>query len=195
MQEILTKLFGQVSQQQMKQFYEELGKRFVSKADYNAKAGEAKALAAKLSEREESGKADEVLQGKLASLQKKYDEDTAALQESMDRMRFEYALDRALTGAKARNNKAVRALLDLDKLSLEGDGIAGLEEQIASLRRDNGFLFESNVPSAGGRGNFARTGGPAITAEQFSCMTYTQRMKLYNENKPLYEQLTGGNEL
>ena len=48
------------------------------------------------------------LKGKLKSLQEKYDQDIAAL-------RLESPLDSALIGSRAKNTKAVRALLNLSK--------------------------------------------------------------------------------
>jgi len=61
-------------------------------------------------------------------------------------IRIETALDAALTGAKAKNAKAVKALLDLENADLAKDGtIKGLSEQITKLveGEDTSFLFES----------------------------------------------------
>lgn len=60
-------------------------------------------------------------------------------------LKFEHALDQALVGAKARNAKAVRALLSTDGLKLQEDGtILGLKEQLEKIRADNDFLFEGD---------------------------------------------------
>ena len=66
--------------------------------------------------------------------------------DQVARLRFDHALDGALSGAKARNPKAVRALLNLDGLKLnEADNsIAGLKEQIEKIQTENDFLFESS---------------------------------------------------
>jgi hypothetical protein len=56
------------------------------------------------------------------------------------------AVDAALTAAKAKNAKAVKALLDLDKAELtEDDTIKGLADQIKKLSGadDSKFLFDT----------------------------------------------------
>ena len=53
--------------------------------------------------------------------------DAAAQLESI---KFEHALDGALSAAKAKSAKAVRALLNVDGLKPSDDGIIGLKEQL-----------------------------------------------------------------
>lgn len=66
-------------------------------------------------------------------------------------LKFDHALDAALIAAKARNPKAVRALLDLEQLSKgfnETDSsFSALETQLKEIRDSNGFLFEDNTPT------------------------------------------------
>ncbi len=54
-------------------------------------------------------------------------------------MKFDYALTAALTGAKARNSKAVKALLDMDGLKLNDGKIIGLDEQLSQIKEENAF--------------------------------------------------------
>lgn len=63
-------------------------------------------------------------------------------------LKFDHALDGALTGAKAKNLKAVKALLQLDALKLnEADGsILGLKEQLEKVQSENDYLFTSDTP-------------------------------------------------
>jgi len=59
-------------------------------------------------------------------------------------LKFDHALDQALTGAKAKNLVAVRALLKRDGLKLQDDGsILGLKEQLETLQKDSAYLFDS----------------------------------------------------
>ncbi|MEY6548799.1 phage scaffolding protein, partial [Listeria monocytogenes] len=51
------------------------------------------------------------------------------------------ALDLALANAKARNPKAVKALLDNDKLELTDEGLKGLDEQLGALQESDAYLF------------------------------------------------------
>lgn len=63
--------------------------------------------------------------------------------KQLDELRFSHALENALTGAKARNVKAVRALLETDKIKLCKDGtVSGLTEQLKAIKKDNAYLFE-----------------------------------------------------
>ena len=82
--------------------------------------------------------------------------------KQISQMKFDYALSAALTGAKAKNTKAVKALLDMDGLKFnDNDGkIVGLDEQLAQIKTDNDYLFESDEPAPefvkgtnGGSGN------------------------------------------
>lgn len=60
----------------------------------------------------------------------------------------EVMLDSALKGKGARNLKSVKALLDLDKITLnEDNSLAGLDEQIGALMEENDFLFEPEEPA------------------------------------------------
>ena len=60
-------------------------------------------------------------------------------------LKIDAAIESALTGAKAKNNTAVKALLkDLDKAELADDGtIKGLAEQIEALQKSDSYLFEA----------------------------------------------------
>ena len=60
-------------------------------------------------------------------------------------LKIDAAVDAALTGAKAKNATAVKALLkDLDKAELAEDGtIKGLSEQIEALQKSDEYLFDT----------------------------------------------------
>lgn len=73
----------------------------------------------------------------------KYEKATQEAEEKLNKIKFDYALEKALTGAKARNIKAVKALLDLENLKLADDKILGLDEQLEKIKEENDFLFES----------------------------------------------------
>jgi len=62
-------------------------------------------------------------------------------------LKFDHALDGALTGAKAKNAKAVKALLEMANLKLnEADGsIIGLDDQLKKVKEGNDYLFEGET--------------------------------------------------
>lgn len=67
-------------------------------------------------------------------------------ESEMYQLKIDFAVDKALTGANARNVKAVKALLDLTDAELDKDGnVKGLKEQIDKLTaaEDTKFLFNA----------------------------------------------------
>lgn len=72
----------------------------------------------------------------------KYETEKANAQAELEKLQFEHAIEKALTGAKAKNAKAVRALLDLDGLKLNNGEIVGLNEQLEKIKEENDYLFE-----------------------------------------------------
>ncbi|EAC7181291.1 scaffolding protein [Listeria monocytogenes] len=98
----------------------------------------------------------ESLKTQLETLQNNYDtlqkESDARLVET----RKEAALDLALANAKARNPRAVKALLDNDKLELTDEGLKGLDEQLGALQESDAYLFaqeSETIPKFGFSGN------------------------------------------
>jgi len=72
--------------------------------------------------------------------------DNADLKKKIEDLQIDFAVEKALTGAKAKNIKAVKALLELGEAKLDKDGnVKGLDEQIEKLRSgdDTKFLFEA----------------------------------------------------
>ena len=84
----------------------------------------------------------ETLQGENKTAKQKHESE-------MKQLKVDFAVEKALTGAKAKNLTAVKALLkDLDKAELDENGdVKGLKEQIDALVKDEGtaFLFETQT--------------------------------------------------
>lgn len=67
-------------------------------------------------------------------------------ESELNQLKIDFAVEKALTGAKAKNIKAVKALLELNDAKLDKDGnVKGLAEQIEKLTSgdDTKFLFEA----------------------------------------------------
>ena len=66
----------------------------------------------------------------------------------IQKLKFENTLDLALSAAKPKNVKALKALLNMDdlKLSQETGEIVGLEEQLKQLTEEHDYLFDSDKP-------------------------------------------------
>jgi len=132
----------------------------------------------------------ERLQGENKAAKEKYDSD-------LNKIKLNNAIEKTLTNSKAKNLKAVKALIDLEKISLDGENIKGLDDQIKALQTDDGskFLFdnlETDKPNKikGLKPGEKKDGTPGtINKEQFNKMNYKAKLNLYNENKELYDTL------
>lgn len=73
--------------------------------------------------------------------------------EEMDAIKIDNAIERALLISRAKTGRAVKALLDMEKIGFDSEGnITGIDEQIEALVRDKdtAYLFESNIPTLKG---------------------------------------------
>lgn len=89
----------------------------------------------------------EAMKQQIATLQAENDSTKKAHETEMNQLKVDFAVEKALTGANAKNVKAVKALLDLTDVKLDKDGnVKGLQEQIDKLTGDEGtkFLFEAS---------------------------------------------------
>ena len=157
---------------------------YVSKEKYAALEAEAGGYKEQLTglredfqklQEEGGGKAE--LDKKRSALQEKDDSDTKALAEKLDAARLDIALDLSLIKAGARSTKALRGLLELDKIKLDGDELLGLSEQLEQVKKENSYLFQDAAPERTGM----RQGGPAPGGA-------TDFMKLVSENQAKREQ-------
>lgn len=134
---------------------QEIGKGFVSKADFNAVKTQQKKLEDDLKTRdtqlEELKKATgtaEELTAQIAALQEQNRKDKQAHEAEVARIRLDAAVDKALTESGARNNIAVKALLAafLKDAKVGEDGsVKGLAAEIETLAKGEGtsFLFDN----------------------------------------------------
>ena len=124
-----------------------------------------------------------------------------ALQAENRKEKISYAVEKALTAAKAKNVTAAKAMLkDLDKAEFSEDGsIKGLSEQIKALQKDEAtkFLFEEEKKPQKPKMTGASPADPddekpsGVTKEQFAKMGYKERLKLYNSDRDAYDLLSG----
>ncbi|MZQ75258.1 MAG: scaffolding protein [Peptoclostridium sp.] len=134
---------------------------------------------------------NEELLNKIKELEGANTKTAADYEKKIADQSFSFALESALKDGKVKNTKAVKALLDLEGIKLDGDKLTGLDEQISKLKESDSYLFEvENAGGTGGAGNFGRNNGKTgVTKEQFGKMSYNERVSLYNENPELYKQL------
>lgn len=183
---------------------EDYGKNYVSKAQFNATNEEKKAAKTELAQikteldgLKEKAKGNEELSKQIEELKKQSEAREQEYTQKVKNMEIDGIVDRALLTAKAKSVKAVRALLDLNGAEVEDGKIKGLDKQIEKLVTEAGYLFGDDKPNVkgatpGNPGSNKPNGG--VTQEQFNKMSYGERVKLYNEDKELYDQLTNGGE-
>lgn len=93
------------------------------------------------------------LKADVKNWETKYKNDLAAVKKDA-------AVDAAIMQAKGKNAKAIRALLDLDKVTLREDGtLDGLD--LEALKKSDGYLFDTVQTVTRGNGVQSGDGNPA----------------------------------
>ena len=100
-------------------------------------------------QKETGEKSIEELKKQLTELQGKYDTDVQALQNDLQQTRLNGALEAAMTKSGAKNTKALRGLLDMEKIQFQDGALTGFEEQIEQIKAENDYLF--NEPKSWGQ--------------------------------------------
>ena len=147
--EWLKELIGEGYTKEMeKKISEKIEESFVSRADFNAVNGAKKTLEEQMKDRDKdiaalkksAGDNAELTQ-KYAILQEKYKADTESLNKAIMDNKKNNAVDMAILQAKGRNPKAIKALLDMDKIQIKEDGsLEGLD--LESIRKSDSYLFD-----------------------------------------------------
>lgn len=163
-------------------FQEEL-KGYVKKAEYDLKAQELEAANSSIKEMKQKMKDFDgvdvaALQGAVKEWEKKYNDDIAGLKQEYALKERDRAVDLAIVQAKGRNPKAIKALLDLDKVTLNEDGtLAGLD--LEGIKKSDSYLFESIERVTEGTGFTKGNGNRSIDT---SNMTYSQMLQNIETN-------------
>ncbi len=179
-----------VAKERLREIEEELS---VAKDTIKERDGQLETL------RKASGDADE-LKAQIAALQQENQAKDEAHAAELKALKISNAVELALTGAKARNNVAAKALLGdfLAKAELDADGtVKGLADAVKKLAegKDTAFLFES----PGGRLRGAKAaekgdgGEGGMTLERLKALSPTERHAYSIEHPEEYRTLYGGN--
>lgn len=83
----------------------------------------------------------DALQKEVERLQAENKETTTQYETKVQQLQLDHALERALSSNKAKNPKAVRALLNLENIKLDGEKLLGLDDQIKTLKESDAYLF------------------------------------------------------
>ena len=165
-----------LTDEQVAKIHEDYGKNYVTKAQFNERLDE---LKHEKEEREKTAKAlddlkkqhesDADFQKQIAELQKAAKDREAEYAKQVEQMKLDSAIDKALTGAKVRNTKAARALLDMADAKLNDKGeVEGLSAKIEALKKSDGYLFGgTNASGFKPREGGDNGGNIESTADQF----------------------------
>lgn len=78
-----------------------------------------------------------------AEWEQKYKDAVAAHEKQMADAAFDGVLKDAITAAKGRNDKAIRALLDIETLKASKNQAEDIKTAVEGLKKDSGYLFET----------------------------------------------------
>ena len=198
MKEILTQLFGDaVTDDAMKQFNAELGKKFVAKADFNAKVeevktlkGEKKTLEDEVTRLNENANGNEDVKKELEALKAKIDAD--AKQAEADRISREKAesderLFNEAVGEKKFSHDAIKShyfnLFRQDLAKEENKGKSAVDI-LHNLTKDDATAFTGVTPVKlqGGRPTGTGNGYSSVKEIMNSDMTREQKRQAIAEN-------------
>ena len=128
-----------------------------------------------LADLSKSNKDNEGLLNQIKDLQALNKQTATDYENKINQMQFDYALEGALTNAKSKNNKALKALLDMNSIKYQEGKLEGLQEQIEALQKDASYLFDLNTApvNTGGVGSFGRNGTnvPKFTSDDIKRMS------------------------
>jgi len=108
------------------------------------------------------------LQGQIQQLQNDLAAKETAHKAELANLAFDRNLDDAITGAKGKNAKAIKALLDVENLQKSNNQEADIKAALEALKKDSGYLFDTEAAppySVGaGSGNFSGKYDPQTAA-------------------------------
>ncbi|MEN2467896.1 phage scaffolding protein [Ornithinibacillus sp. JPR2-1] len=134
----------------------------------------------------------EGLKAKIDELQKANETTKTEYEQKLQQQAFEHKLENALVDAKVKNAKALKALLDMDTIKLDGDVLKGLDSQLESLKESDPYLFETeekppNSPQIVPPGN---PNGGSPTTKSLAEMSYQELADLKANNPAQFAELT-----
>ncbi len=166
----------------------ELPKYFIPKDKYNEVAEAKKQLEKDIQERDNqleqlknaAGNSEE-LKAQIEQLQAENQKAAEEWQAKMAQMQLDFAIEKALAAAKAKNAKAVKALLDLEKVKLDGDKLLGLEDQLKEIQQSDPYLF-GETGKVGSGTNPPGVGDPEVNPWKKETWNLTMQGQILRED-------------
>ena len=125
----------------------------------------------------------EELQGKISALTDDLASQKAAFDKQLADRDFDDMLNAAINGSKAKNVKAVRALLDLEAIKASENQSAAIEAALKKVKEENDYLFTSEEPIDNGQFVGGTTPNPTVkTLDDLDKMSYSEYKKYREGN-------------
>ena len=96
-------------------------------------------------------------------------------------MQLDFAIEKALATAKAKNAKAVKALLDMEKVKLDGEQLLGLDDQLKAIQQSDPYLF-GETGKVGSGTNPPGAGNPEVNPWKSETFNLTLQGKIRMED-------------
>jgi len=182
------------------ELYEKLAQNFVPKEKLDEVITEKEQLSTSLKERDKQLKDLQASTGDNETLKKQLEEaiaknkaDTEAAAVELSTYKKNNAIDLALMKFGAKNPKTVKVLLELEKISLDGENIIGLNDQLEALKVSDEYLFD-NTPDLSGRPPVAGSSGANLNDMKdnpFKKETFnlTKQGELYRKDPELAKKM------
>ena len=146
-----------------------------------------------ITELQKGNKGNEELQSKI----KGYEDEIANLKKQNEEQKLESALDRVLIEANVQDVDYVKFKIKEKGVVLKLDdkgNLSGTKELIDDLKVQLPNQFTKNAQKINEIKLPQSDDNKGVTKDQFNKMSYQERLKLFNENKEAYDELTKSNE-
>jgi ABC-type proline/glycine betaine transport system ATPase subunit len=149
-------------------------KNFIPKAKFNEVTEAKKNLESQAAEHEkqlktlkEKANGNDELQKTIKGLQDANKAQKDDFNVKLQKMSIDNTVNAALTASKAKNNSAVKAMLGIENYELDSYGkVKGLEDAIATAKKDNPWAFESDDTNKGDKGGTGKLNIGGFTPNQ-----------------------------
>ncbi|PSL42133.1 minor structural protein GP20 [Planomicrobium soli] len=201
MKELLEKLAkGEVTTEEVLKAIDDAEKDKVPRSRLNDKIEEVKELTSQLKERDDQlvelgkkAKDSDDLTAEIERLKQENADKDTEYQGRLQQQAFDAKLNDALRDAKVRNPKAVKALLDSERIKLDGEKLLGLDDQLTALKESDSYLFTvEEEPKLGGRNPNPNNQKPpaGMTPEKFKTLSYKELLDFKQTQPEQYEVLS-----
>lgn len=169
---------------------------FIPKARFDQVNGEKNEFKEQLSDRDnqltelkKQVKDNQELTEKITELQEQNKKTAEDYEQKLTEQRFDFALDKALAKAGAKSTKAVKALLDLEKVKLDGENLIGLEDQVKMVQEEHDYLFGGTELKGRTPNKTGETPPPADNPWKKESLNLTKQGQILREDPELAERL------